>query len=85
MNRPALVWFCLTILIALGLLCICLGHTSCVLKESQKKIINVHTKHVAKVDSIFCDMKKIILCKDSGTIANATVLLSQLHDYVVGL
>lgn len=78
-NRPALVWFCLTILIALGLLCVCLGYTSCVLKESQEKIINVHTKHVAKVDSIFCDMKKIILCKDSGTIANAPVLLSQLQ------
>lgn len=78
-SRSTVVLFCLIILTALGFLCISLGYTSCVLKESQEKIINVHTKHVAKVDSIFCDMKKIILCKDSGTIANAPVLLSQLQ------
>ena len=79
MSRSAVVLFCSTILFALGLLCAYLTYTTCVLKESQEKIINVHTNHVAKVDSIFCDMKKIILCKDSGTIANAPVLLSQLQ------
>jgi hypothetical protein len=36
-------------------------------------------KHIANVDSIFCEIKKVILSNDSGTIVNAPVLLSQLQ------
>jgi len=63
----------------LGLLYAYLGCTTKALKESQDKIINAHTNHIAKVDSIFSDMKKVILSSDSGMIANAPALLSQLQ------
>lgn len=56
-----------------------LDYTTKALKESQEKIVNMHVDHIAKVDSVFYDMKKVILSSDSGTIANAPALLSQLQ------
>jgi len=49
-------------------------------KDSQEKILTEHLKHVAKADSIFCDIKKVILSHDSGMIVNAPILLSQLQN-----
>lgn len=71
--------FCAIIIFAMCLLQKHLGNIATNLRESQEKIINKHVSHIADVDSLFFDMKAIILSTDSGTIANAPALLSQLH------
>lgn len=72
-------WFCcviiLTLFIHVGYFC----YTASILTKSQEKIVNEHVGHIAKVDSLFLDMKKIILDSDSGIIANVPALLSQLQ------
>lgn len=71
--------FSAVIILMLLLLCGYLGYTTKALKESQEKIVCAHVDHIAKVDSIFYDMKEVILSNDSGTIANSPALLSQLQ------
>lgn len=78
-NNSLVKWFCcviiLTLFIHVGYYC----YTAYVLTKSQEKIVNEHVGHIAKVDSLFLDMKEIILDSDSGAIANAPALLSQLQ------
>lgn len=78
-NKILVRWFCGTFIATLLIL---VGYLYCstnTFKESQTKIVNEHIKHIAKVDSIFYDMKTVVLSNDTGTIMNAPVLLSQLQ------
>ena len=50
------------------------------MKDSQKAIVNEHINHVARIDSIFYEMKNIILSNDTNAIANSQALLNQLHN-----
>ena len=67
--------FIWTLMVLVGYLCLSIK----AFDNSQKRIVNEHVKHIAKVDSIFYDMKTVILSNDTGTIANAQALLSQLQ------
>ncbi len=79
-DKTTVRWFCgcfiVTIIILVGYLC----YSTTTLRSSQEKIVTEHLKHVANVDSIFCDIKKVILSNDSGMITNAPILLSQLQN-----
>lgn len=84
MNKPnrslwVVISFSALIIVTLLLLYLHLDYTTKALKESQEKIVSSHVTHIAKVDSIFYDMKDVILSTDSGTIVNAPALLSQLQ------
>lgn len=78
-NYSIVKWFCclivLTLFFYVGYFC----YTAFVFTKSQEKIVKEHVNHIAKVDSLFFGMKEIILDSDSGTIVNATELLSQLQ------
>lgn len=78
-KNPIVYWFCgiiaLTLTILIGYLC----HSTKILRESQEQIVTAHVKHIADVDSLFCGMKEVVLSNDTGVIANAPILLSQLH------
>lgn len=65
----------MTILILAGYL----YHSCCSLNNSQNRIVNEHVTHIARVDSIFNNMKAVILSHDSLTIANAQGLLTQIQ------
>lgn len=56
-----------------------LCHSTKTLTESQERIITEHVRHIAKVDSLFFDLKEVVLSSDSDKIINAPVLLSQLQ------
>ena len=71
--------FCGVLIVTLIILIVYLCHSTKVFKDSQTKIVETHVNHVMKIDSIFYDMKTVILSKDSGTIANSQALLSQLQ------
>lgn len=64
-----------TLIILTGYLC----HSAKTLKDSQARIVNEHVTHIMKIDSIFYDMKAVILSNDSEKIANSQALLSQLQ------
>ncbi len=49
-------------------------------KNSQERIVTEHLEHLAKRRFYFLRYKKVILSNDSGTIANAPVLLAQLQN-----
>lgn len=68
--------FIVTLVILTGYLC----HSTETFKNSQEKIVNEHVKHITRVDSIFSDMKTVLLSNDSVTIVNAQALLSQLQN-----
>lgn len=78
-RNPIVKWFSivviLTMLIHIGYLC----YTGCIFTKSQNRLVKEHVNHIAKIDSIFFSMKKTILSTDSGVIANAPALLSQLQ------
>ena len=79
-NNTIVKWFCCAFI---GILLILVGYlwlSVKAFKNSQEKIVSEHVKHIAKVDSIFYDMKTVILSNDTGTIANAQALLSQLQN-----
>lgn len=78
-RNPIVYWFCGIIFFTLILLIAYLCHSTKILAESQERIVTEHVRHIAKVDSLFFDMKEVILSSDSGKIANAPVLLSQLQ------
>ena len=78
-NPWVVLVFSAVIILTLSLLYFYLNYTTEALKESQEKIVCAHVDHIAKVDSIFYDMKEVILSTDSGTIANSPALLSQLQ------
>lgn len=78
-NKTIVCWFCGAFIVTLLILVGYLYYSTNTFKESQTKIVNEHIKHIAKVDSVFYDMKTVILCCDSGTIQNASALLCQLQ------
>lgn len=78
-RNPIVYWFCGIVILTLVLLIAYLCHSTKILAESQERIVTEHVRHITKVDSLFFDMKEIILSNDSGNIANAPVLLSQLQ------
>lgn len=78
-RNPIVYWFCGIIILTLVLLIAYLCHSTKILAESQERIVTEHVRHIAKVDSLFFDMKEVVLSSDSGKIANAPVLLSQLQ------
>lgn len=78
-NPWVVLVFSIVIISTLLLLYLHLDYTTKALKESQEKIVCSHVDHIAKIDSIFYDMKEVILSTDSGTIANSPALLSQLQ------
>lgn len=79
-HKTTLYLFCgcfiATLIIFVSYLC----HSIIIFKDSQERIVTEHLEHLANADSIFCDIKKVILSNDSGTIANAPVLLTQLQN-----
>ena len=79
-NKTIVRWFCGCFIVTLFILVSYLCYSMTTFKNSQERIVTEHLKHLVNVDSIFCDIKKIILSKDSGTIANAPVLLAQLQN-----
>lgn len=78
-RNPIVYWFCGIIVITLSLLILYLFYSTKILVESQERIVTEHVRHIARVDTLFLDMKEVILSNDSGKIANAPVLLSQLQ------
>lgn len=78
-NKTIVRWFCVVFVITLSVFVVYLWHSTSIFNSSQEKIINEHRDHIAKVDSIFYDMKAVILSNDSGTVENAPALLSQLQ------
>ena len=78
-RNPIVYWFCgiigFTLILLIGYLCL----STKTLTESQENIVTEHVRHIARVDSLFYEMKEVILSNDSGKIANAPILLSQLQ------
>lgn len=79
-NKIIVRWFCSCFIATLIIFVSYLCYSTITFKDSQERIITEHLKHIANADSIFCSIKKVILSNDSGTIANAPVLLSQLQN-----
>jgi len=79
-HKPIVYCFCGCFIATLIILAGYLWYSSAALKSSQERIINEHIKHIANVDSVFYDIKTVILSNDSGTIVNAPILLSQLQN-----
>lgn len=69
-HKTTLYLFCgcfiATLIIFVSYLC----YSIIIFKDSQERIVTEHLEHLANADSIFCDIKKVILSNDSGTIAN---------------
>ena len=66
-NRSfwVIIVFSALIIFTLSLLYKHLDYTTKALKKSQEKIVNMHVDHIAKVDSIFYDLKEVILLSES--------------------
>lgn len=79
-HKTTLYLFCGCFIVTLIIFVSYLCYSTKTFKDSQEKILTEHLKHVAKADSIFCDIKKVILSHDSGMIVNAPILLSQLQN-----
>ena len=79
-NKIVVRWFCGCFIATLIILVSYLCYSITTFKHSQERIVTEHLEHLANVDSIFYDIKKVILSTDSGTIANAPVLLAQLQN-----
>ena len=79
-HKTILRWFCGCFIATLFVFVGYLWFSMKTFKDSQEKIVNEHLKHIATVDSVFYDFKKVILSNDSGTIVNAPLLLSQLQN-----
>lgn len=78
-HKTTLYLFCGCFIATLIIFVSYLYNSITTFKDSQEKIVNEQLKHVEKIDSIFFDIKKVILSNDSGTIANAPLLLAQLQ------
>lgn len=78
-HKITLYLFCSCFIATLIILVSYLCYSTTTFKNSQERIVTEHLEHLANADSIFCDIKKVILSNDSGTIANAPVLLAQLQ------
>lgn len=78
-HKKTLHLFCGCFIMTFIIFVIYLCYSTITFKGSQERIASEHLKHIANVDSIFYDIKKVILNNDSGTIVNAPVLLAQLQ------
>lgn len=78
-NKTLVCLFCFAFIFTTSILVGYLYYSTNTFKESQTKIVNEHIKHIARVDSVFYDMKTVILSCDPGTIQNASALLCQLQ------
>lgn len=79
-TNPVLLCFCITFVVTLIVLVTYLSCSIMTMKDSQKAIVNEHINHVARIDSIFYEMKNVILSNDTNVIANSQALLNQLHN-----
>lgn len=79
-NKIVVRWFCGCFIATLIILVSYLCYSITTFKNSQERIVTEHLEHLANVDSIFYDIKRVILGTDSVTIANAPVLLAQLQN-----
>lgn len=79
-TNPVLLCFCITFVITLIILVSYLSCSLMTMKDSQKTIVNEHINHVARIDSIFYEMKNVILSNDTNVITNSQALLNQLHN-----
>lgn len=79
-HKTIVSWFCGCFIATLVILVGYLWFSIITFKDSQERIATEHLKHIATVDSVFHDIKKVILSNDSGTIVNASLLLSQLQN-----
>lgn len=79
-HKTIVRWFCGCFIATLIIFVIYLCCSIITFKNSQEKIVTEHLGHLANADSIFFDIKKVILSNDSGTIANAPILLEQLQN-----
>ena len=79
-NKTIVRWFCGCFTVTLIILVSYLCYSMTTFKNSQERIVTEHLKHLENVDSIFCDIKKVILSNDSVTIVNAPILLAQLQN-----
>ncbi len=80
LTNPTVLYFCITFVITIIVLVSYLSYSLMTMKESQKTIVNEHINHIAKIDSIFYEMKNVILSNDTNIIANSQALLNQLHN-----
>lgn len=79
-TNPVLLCFCITLVVTLIVLVTYLSCSIITMKDSQKAIVNEHINHVARIDSIFYEMKNVILSNDTNVILNSQALLAQLHN-----
>lgn len=80
LTNPTVLYFCITFVITIIVLVSYLSYSLMTMKDSQKTIVNEHINHIAKIDSIFYEMKNVILSNDTNIIANSQALLNQLHN-----
>lgn len=79
-TNPILLYFCITFVLTLIILVSYLFCSLITMKDSQKAIVDEHINHVARIDSVFNDMKCVILSNDTNVIKNTQALLTQLHN-----
>ena len=79
-TNPILKYFCITFVVTMTVLVSYLTCSLMAMKDSQEAIVNEHINHVARIDSIFYEMKNVILSNDTNVIANSQELLNQLHN-----
>ena len=79
-TNPILLYFCITFVLTLIILVSYLFCSLITMKDSQKAIVDEHINHVARIDSVFNDMKCVILSNDTSVIKNTQALLTQLHN-----
>ena len=73
------VLFCLTFLAVFLTLAGYLHDSTNVFKQSQEKIVQAHISHIESVDSMFRDMKNVLVNNDSVSLESKQLLLSQIH------
>ena len=79
-TNPIVLNFCITFVVTIIIL---VGYLFCSLmtmRHSQQAIVNEHIDHVNRIDSIFYEMKNVILSNDTNIIINSQTLLAQLHN-----
>ena len=78
-NNTLTILFCLTFLSVFLTFIGYLRNSTNVFKQSQEKIVRAHLSHVESVDSMFRDMKNVLVNNDSVLIESKQLLLSQIH------
>lgn len=78
-NNTLTILFCLTFLAVFLTFIGYLRNSTNVFKQSQEKIVKAHLFHVESVDSMFRDMKNVLVNNDSVSLESKQLLLSQIH------